>query len=213
VKSLLFFLLFASLAHAGTEAVMPEAQRAFFKSYCIDCHNAEKQKGKVRLDDIPFHIDDIPSAERWQKILAAINAGDMPPEDRKQPQPAEKAAFLEVLSKQMVVARRALSDSGGLITMRRLNRREYVNTIRELLDVEVRPKDLPADDDGGSFDTIGSGLFFSGDQFQQYLKLARVALDEAIVKRPTAEGKDTAPRTGNRDTQTCAGPARQTCIG
>ncbi len=181
MKSLCFLLLFASVAHAATEAVIPDSHRAFFKSYCVSCHNAEKHKGKVRLDDIPFHIADIPTAERWQKILAAINSGDMPPDDEKQPKPDEKAAFLEVLSKQMVVARKALSDSGGLITMRRLNRREYVNTIRELLDVEVSPKDLPADDDGGSFDTIGSGLFFSSDQFQQYLKLARVALDEAIV--------------------------------
>ena len=161
---------------------MPEAQRAFFKSYCVDCHNEDKHKGKVRLDDIPFHISDNQTAERWQKVLAAINSGEMPPEDEKQPKPLEKAAFLEVLSKQMVVARKALSDSGGVITMRRLNRREYVNTIREILNVEVRPKDLPADDDGGSFDTIGSGLFFSSDQFQQYLKLARIALDEAIVK-------------------------------
>lgn len=184
MKSLCLLLLSASLVHAATEAIIPDRQRAFFKSYCIGCHNAEKHKGKVRLDDIPFHITDIPTAERWQKILAAINSGDMPPEDEKQPKPDEKAAFLEALSKQIVIAHKALSDSGGVITMRRLNRREYVNTIRDLLDVEVRPKDLPADDDGGSFDTIGSGLFFSSDQFQQYLKLARVALDEAIVSGP-----------------------------
>jgi hypothetical protein len=165
---------------------MPEAQRVFFKNYCMECHDADKQKGKVRLDDISFHISDIPTAERWQKILGVINAGEMPPEDKKQPRPEEKASFLEALSSQMVTARKALSDSGGAITMRRLNRREYVHTIRDLLDVEVRPKDLPADDDGGSFDTIGSGLFFSSDQFQQYLKLARAALDEAmtITDRP-----------------------------
>ncbi len=168
---------------------MPESQRVFFKNYCVSCHNEEKHKGKVRLDDIPFRIADIPTAERWQKILGAINSGDMPPEDEKQPKPEEKAAFLEVLSKQIVVALKALSDTGGLITMRRLNRREYVNTIRDLLDVEVRPKDLPADDDGGSFDTIGSGLFFSSDQFQQYLKLARIALDEAIVSGPKPKAK------------------------
>lgn len=184
MKSLGLIFLSASLAHAATEAVIPESQRALFKNYCVSCHNEEKAKGKVRLDDIPFHIADIPTAERWQKVLGAINAGDMPPEDEKQPKPEEKAAFLEVLSKQIVVARKALSDSGGMITMRRLNRREYVNTIRDLLDVEVRPKDLPADDDGGSFDTIGSGLFFSSDQFEQYLKLARMALDEAIVSGP-----------------------------
>jgi hypothetical protein len=189
VKGCFLFLAIAifslsSIAHAANEAVIPESQRALFKSYCVKCHNSEMQEGKVRLDDIPLHIADAPTAERWQKVLEVLNSGEMPPEDEKQPKPDEKAAFLEVLSKQIVIARKALSDSGGLITMRRLNRREYVNTIRDLLDVEIKPKDLPADDDGGSFDTIGSGLFFSSDQFQQYLKLARIALDEAIVSGP-----------------------------
>ena len=172
------------LASAAPAARMPESQRAFFESYCVNCHNAEKQKGKVRLDDLPFAIADIPTAERWQKILGVINSGEMPPEEEKQPKPEHKTEFLALLSQQMVVARKALSDVGGMITMRRLNRREYLNTIQDLLDVTVDPKDLPADDDGGAFDTIGSGLFFSADQFQQYLKIARTALDEAIVSGP-----------------------------
>lgn len=181
MKSLCILLLSASFALAATEAVMPESQRALFKSYCVSCHNAEKQKGKTRLDDIPFVIADIPTADRWQKILGAINSGEMPPEDEKQPKPEEKLAFLEALSRQMVVARKALSDSGGSITMRRLNRREYVNTMRDLLDVEVNPSDLPMDESVGTFDTVGSGLYFSSDQFEQYLKLARKALDDAII--------------------------------
>ena len=181
MKSLCLLLLSAAVALAATEAVMPESQRAFFKSYCVSCHNAEKQKGKTRLDDIPFAIADIPTADRWQKILGAVNSGEMPPEDEKQPKPQEKLAFLETLSKQMVVARKALSDTGGTITLRRLNRREYVNTMRDLLDVEVNPSDLPMDESVGTFDTVGSGLYFSSDQFEQYLKLARKALDDALI--------------------------------
>lgn len=181
MKSLCILLLSASLAHAATEAVMPEAHRVFFKTYCVSCHNADKQKGTTRLDDIPFVIADVPTADRWQKILGALNSGEMPPEEEKQPKPEEKLAFLEALSRQMVVARKALADSGGSITMRRLNRREYVNTIRELLDVEVNPFDLPSDETVGAFDTMGSSLFMSSDQFEQYLKLARKALDDAII--------------------------------
>jgi hypothetical protein len=168
---------------------MPEAQRAFFQNYCVSCHNADKQKGQVRLDDIPFRIADIPTADLWQKVLGALNSGDMPPEDEKQPKPEEKLAFLEALSKQMVVAREALADSGGAITMRRLNRREYVNTMRDLLDVEVNPFDLPSDESTGAFDTFGSGLFVSSDQFELYLKLARAALDDAIITSPQPERK------------------------
>jgi hypothetical protein len=173
------------LAQAETVSVrarMEPHHLEFLKTHCADCHNADEANGQVRLDDIPLEIGDIPSAERWQKVLGVLNSGEMPPDDSAQPPDADKASFLEVLSKQIVIARKALADTGGTITMRRLNRREYVNTIRELLDVEVNARDLPADDDGGTFDTIGSGLFFSSDQFEQYRKLARAALDEAIVK-------------------------------
>jgi hypothetical protein len=174
----------ASAFAAENVAVMPPQHAAFFKSYCLDCHNAEKHKGKVRLDDIPFTIADIPTAERWQKVLNTINSGEMPPEDEKQPTNAEKAAFLESLSDTMVAARRKLSDTGGLITMRRLNKREYENTMRDLLGVEVDARELPADGGGGTFDTIGKSLFLSSDQFEQYLAIARKALDAAIVTGP-----------------------------
>jgi hypothetical protein len=169
---------------ADYEAVMPESQRSFFLAYCIACHNADKAEGKVRLDDIPFRISNVETADRWQKVLGALNSGDMPPEGETQPKPEEKLVFLEALSKQMVVARKALADTGGTITLRRLNRREYVNTMRDLLDVEVNPLDMPSDESLGTFDTVGSGLFFSSDQFEQYLKLARAALDDAIVVGP-----------------------------
>lgn len=168
------------------EARMLPENRKFLETHCVECHNADKQKGKVRLDDLSLAINDIPTAERWQKVLGVLNSGEMPPEEAKQPSAPDKAGFLEKLSKQMVIARKALSDSGGVITMRRLNRREYVHTMRELLDVEVNAFDLPSDETPGTFDTVGSGLFFSSDQFAQYLKLGRAALDQAIVTaKPT----------------------------
>jgi hypothetical protein len=162
---------------------MDQKQRAFFESYCLDCHNAEKQKGDVRLDDLAFSIRDIPTAERWQKVLNVLNSGEMPPEDKKQPKSAEKAAFLEHLSETMVTARRVLNDAGGVITMRRLNKREYQNTLFDLLGIRINVRDLP-NDGGGNFDTIGKSLFFSSDQFQQYLTLGRKALDAVFAAGP-----------------------------
>jgi hypothetical protein len=190
-----FFLASALRVHAASEAKMPESQRAFLKDYCVSCHNAEKEKGKVRLDDVPFAISDLKTAERWQKILGALNSGDMPPPEEKQPRSEEKESFLAALSQEMVVARKALADSGGLIAMRRLNRREYVNTIKDLLDVTVDAEDLPQDDAGGTFDTIGSSLFFSSDQFENLIKIARNALSEAIItsKPPTPKTEHIEP--------------------
>ena len=68
----------------------------------------------------------------WQKVLGALNSGEMPPEDSQQPGNKEKANFLDDLSRTMVTARKVLSDSGGKITMRRLNKRDYQNSIESL---------------------------------------------------------------------------------
>lgn len=160
------------------KAIFDEKQREFFKSYCIRCHNAEKQEGKLRLDDISFAIDSVEKADRWQKILNQMNSGEMPPEDAKQPERVAKTEFLDLLSRTLVTARKSLVDGGGNITMRRLNRREYKNTIRDLLGVEINVRELPADGGAGNFDTVGSSLFMSSDQFEQYLAIGRQALDE-----------------------------------
>ena len=188
--SLVFLMFCISHVHAADRVVqMPEGHRAFFESYCIHCHDAETQQGKTRLDEIPFAITDIPTAERWQKVLGALNAGEMPPEDETQPKDDEKAALLEDLSGVMVDARKMLSDTGGATTMRRLNRREYVNTIQRLLGVRVDAEGLPADTNPGGFDTSGGALFFSSDQFEQYLKMASRALDQAIVTGPKPQSR------------------------
>jgi hypothetical protein len=173
----------AALAFGATpEARIDEKHRAFLKEYCVECHNADKQKGKLRLDDIPFTLDTVQWADRWQKILNQVNSGEMPPEEAKQPGSTAKADFLEMLSGTLVTARKSIGDSRGLITMRRLNRREYKNTLRDLLGVDLPVNELPADGGAGSFDTVGSSLFMSSDQFERYLALGRQAIDEHFIR-------------------------------
>jgi hypothetical protein len=171
---------FARAADAPPKAVMNERHRVLFKEHCISCHGTEKQKGKFRVDTLPFSITDVATAERWQKILNAMNSGDMPPEDEKQPAKEAKTDFLDELANVMVTARRSLGDQNGVITMRRLNRREYRNTLRELLGVEINVSELPSDTGTGGFDTAGSNLFMSGNQFEQYQALGLEALAEAF---------------------------------
>ena len=181
--SILFLLLSASaFAQQPPQARLDSKHRAFLKDYCIDCHRAGKEKGKVRLDDIAFTLDSVARADLWQKVLNQVNSGEMPPEDEKQPDKLAKTDFLEALSGTLVTARQSLGDVHGKITMRRLNRREYKNTIRDLLGVDLRVNELPADGGAGSFDTVGSSLFMSSDQFEQYLALGRQALDEHFAR-------------------------------
>ena len=167
------FLLLAALlsayspSHSADRAVMDQRHKALFQETCVSCHGPDKQKGKFRVDDLPFEIKDIETAEKWQKVLNQMNSGEMPPEDEKQPANAAKADFLDDLANVMVAARRTLGDQNGVITMRRLNRREYKNTLRELLGVDVNVSDLTGDSGAGGFDTVGANLFMSANQFEQ----------------------------------------------
>lgn len=186
-------LLLMGGAGASLHGAVPEPRpqlsmkhQALFKEHCVSCHGPEKQKGKFRVDDLPFTIADNRTAERWQKVLNALNSGEMPPEDEKQPVADAKADFLAELAEVMVTARRHLADTKGVITMRRLNQREYGNTLRELLGVTMDVSELPADKNASGFDTAGTNLFMSGDQFEQYIDLGREAMAEAFERHDHA---------------------------
>lgn len=159
---------------------MPARHSALLKKYCFKCHDSETREGNADLQRLSFDLSTLQTAEQWQKILNAINEGEMPPAESPQLSDRDKADFLADLSRTLFSARKLLSDSGGNITMRRLNHREYANTIRDLLGVNVDVSSLPDDMSGGSFDTTGSGLFLSSDQLEKYLTIGRAAIDEAL---------------------------------
>lgn len=186
------------------EARFPNKHRAFFKAYCHDCHDSATQEGKVDLETLPFQITTLEQAELWQKVLNALNSGEMPPEDSVQPGNDEKADFLDELARTMVNARQVLSDSGGKIAMRRLNRREYRNTIERLTGVKVDVGSLSTDGGSGTFDTVGSSQFISSDQFEQYLRLGRQAIDEAFERHASLASSGNPMR--QRGTNTTDGP-------
>ncbi len=175
------------------KAVLHERHRALLKEHCQGCHGAEKQKGKFRVDDLSFTLSDLSTAERWQKILNVLNAGEMPPEEKDPLPHALKTEFLDELSNTMVAARRTLSDQRGVITMRRRNRREYRNTLRALLGADINVSELPADAGAPGpevvFDTVGSNLFMSSNQLEQYLSLGKDALEDAL-ERHAARGSE-----------------------
>jgi hypothetical protein len=169
---------------AAPFVAMSGSHATFLNEHCGKCHSAARQEGQVRLDDMPSEVTTVEQAERWQKVLNVLNSGQMPPEDEPQPASEEKLRFLEVLSREMVSVRATLGDAGGRMVMRRLNRREYAATIRDLLGVEVNVNDLPTDVGTGGFDTVGSTLFVSADQVEKYLEIGREAIRRAIAGGP-----------------------------
>ena len=185
-------LCLGAFVSAETIPELPEKHFEFLSNYCLDCHDALTEKGSVNLEDLSFQVTNIEQAELWQKVLNSMNSGEMPPEDKKQPEQGEKADFLDALAQTMVDARRSLSDIGGEITMRRLNRREYQNSMASLLGFEPDVSSLPADGGAGTFDTVGASQFISSDQIEQYLKLGRSAINEWLQRQATT-GKE--PKT------------------
>ena len=190
LSGLAIFMSVLGLSHyvhaAPQQVPVPAQSQPFLTSYCFECHDSETREGGVDLETLALEITTVEQAEKWQKILNVLNSGEMPPKDSEQPGNVEKANFLDALAQTMVAARKSLSDSGGNITMRRLNRREYQNTIKHLLGIEVDASSLPADGGSGSFDTVGASQFISSDQIEQYLKLGQIAIGEWMERQATA---------------------------
>ena len=177
----------ASIFAADTTPELPEKHLPFLEKYCLECHDSLTEKGEVNLEDIPFQVTNIEEAELWQKVLNSMNSGEMPPRMNPSPTNTRKPTSSDALAQTMVEARRSLSDTGGEITMRRLNRREYQNTIEDILGIRVDASSLPADGGGNTFDTEGASQFISSDQIEQYLKIGRSAIDE-LFERQAAVG-------------------------
>ena len=163
--------------------------RPFLDTYCIRCHGPDKQKGQVRFDMAAWNVRTVDEAQRWQDALDQLNGGDMPPEDEKQPTNNELSEALDSLTGALLQARKRFTDHGGEIKMRRLNRREYSLTIRDLFGFEVALVDIPEDGEIATFDTVGAEQYFSSAHFEKYYELGKkIALESfrfnLSAKRP-----------------------------
>ncbi len=158
----------------------------FLARHCFECHG-DKKSGGVRLDQLPDESSLAKGSATLDRVQAVLRKRAMPP--RKRPQPGADAitpvlAWLERFSER--IERAARLDR---VTMRRLNRAEYNNTIRDLLGVDFRPgDDFPADVPGHGFDNVGSVLSVSPVLVEKYLaaaeKAARTALFGAEPMQP-----------------------------
>src|SRR5262245_51922733 len=120
--------------------------RPFLARHCLECHGAEKPKGNLRLDQLAPNFDDPDSREKWLEVLKRVRAGEMPPKAKPRPPEKEVLALSEWIRVRVEAAVAARRAAQGRVVLRRLNRVEYENTVRDLLGVEVRLKDqLPQD--------------------------------------------------------------------
>lgn len=147
----------------------------------MKCHGPEKQKGKLRLDTLPSNFSDPAISEKWAEVVNSVNAHQMPPEEEKQPTVAASGAFAAWL--ENALAQGEIAKRSTRVVMRRINRAEYNNTIRDLLGVDFQPADkFPEDPPAGGFDNIGQALTISPLHLELYYAAARQILDRALVE-------------------------------
>ncbi len=159
--------------------------RPLLASHCVACHGEEKPKGKLRLDRLSSDLADADAREHWADVVERLKAGEMPPKGK--PRPAEKdvQAFTEWLAPRVAAADTAARAAQGRVVLRRLNRVEYENTVRDLLGINVKLKDqLPEDGAADGFDNAGAANHTSSFLMEKYLEAADKALSMAIADRP-----------------------------
>ena len=175
-----------SLAMAAdrNEAVL----RPFLNSYCIRCHGPKSQKADRRFDQLSSKAANTNEAELLQEILDQLNLAAMPPEDEKQPSDAEVKRVVGRLTTILEKAREEARANVGKVVLRRLNRAEYRNTIRDLFRLRMVDFDptttFPADDSTEGFDNVGEGLVTSDYLLRNYLDAARKVADKSILPGP-----------------------------
>jgi hypothetical protein len=159
--------------------------RPFFARYCQSCHTGPKPKGNFRLDSLSVDFGDKANRERWLTVVERLKAGTMPPKEKPRPPAQDVQAVSSWINRQVEQAVHISSASQGRVVLRRLNRAEYENTIRDLLAVDVDLKDLlPPDPATNGFDNRAEALHVSSFLMEQYLEAADSVLDATIANGP-----------------------------
>ena len=180
---------FCLLGQAAAPAAPPLAGApldTFLTSHCTDCHDAQENKGGLNLESLSRDINDPAIAATWAAVHDRLAKGEMPPKKKDQPDPQETAAFLQYLTTPLVQADQARHAALGRSTLRRLNRYEYENTLRDFLGAPwLQLKNmLPEDGEAHRFNKTGGALDISHIHMARYLQAADFALREVIAKQP-----------------------------
>jgi len=168
-------------------------QRALLDQYCVTCHNDRAKTANLSLAQLDLAtVGDHP--ELWEKVVRKLRAGVMPPPDVKRPPLAEYEALRDFLEAE-IDRKAAAHVNPGSVVLHRLNRTEYANVVRDLLDLEVDATTLlPSDDSARGFDNIAGSLTLSPTLLEAYTTAAaRVARMAVGYWRSPTESTYLAP--------------------
>ncbi|MDZ4689265.1 MAG: DUF1592 domain-containing protein, partial [Planctomycetaceae bacterium] len=174
-----------AVVHADDRPAKPQfaTQAApFVKKYCIECHGGEAPEGDITFAKYVDERGLLKDRKLWERALDLVTQGLMPPADSEQPTAAEKEALVAYLNHALYHVDCTQGVDPGRVTIRRLNRAEYNNTIRDLVGVDFQPAaDFPTDDVGYGFDNIGDVLSLPPLLMEKYLEAAETVAQRALV--------------------------------
>ncbi len=178
-------------ARAAAPAVDSDEVLAFTDRHCSACHNDVDREGGLDLTTLPYDPARPENSEIWVKVHDKLAAGEMPPAGERQPSAAEMGRFVAGLESSLVAGERERLVASGRAVQRRLNRSEYENALRDLLQlpwIQVRDQ-LPEDGEAFRFNKAGGALDVSFVHLARYMGAAGQALRESIagqlVRPPT----------------------------
>jgi len=180
-------LLFAANVRAAEPVTKPaeNPSQPFFAQHCQACHSGDKPKGDFRVDRLSADFSDKSNRLRWLSALEQLKAGNMPPAEKPRPSSSDIQAFTRWVNSQVAAGERAQHATHGRVVLRRLNRSEYQNTVRDLLGVNVDLEDLlPLETSNSGFDNRAESLHVSSYLMENYLEAADRVLDAAIASGP-----------------------------
>jgi hypothetical protein len=183
--------LFAARPAGAAEPAAPD--QAFLHNHCTSCHNDVDKKGRLDLIRLAFDPKDFANLAVWIKVHDRVKAGEMPPSTRSRPDAARQEAFVEGLAQLIVAAEQAAQAGEGRAVLRRLNRHEYENALRDLLGVpwaQVANR-LPEDGEAYRFNKSGEALDVSYLQMARFMGSANYAMRLAMATRLERPAKTT----------------------
>jgi len=161
---------------------------AFIEKQCASCHDETEKKGGLDLTALALNPNDAKNFAIWVKVHDRVAAGEMPPKKKARPPAGEVAEFIGTLSSSLLSAERATLGREGRATRRRLNRYEYENALRDLLQapwLQVKEA-LPEDGEAYRYNKVGEALDVSYVQMSRYLQAAEYALRQVAATQAEA---------------------------
>lgn len=174
---------------ADDDGLNRELARQSLREHCFDCHADGAAEGNFAIDELLSRADSEDTRREWWKVIKNVRAELMPPQSEAPLDNDDRQQLVRWLQRE-ALGIDPLNQDPGHVTLRRLNRTEYRNTIRDLMGIEFASEvEFPPDDTGHGFDTVGDTMSISPLLMEKYLQAAEQIVLQAVPMQPRVPQK------------------------